>query len=262
VLLERYRCMAARVYGSEKRVIILGDVEIKYELTRKSVKNVNLRIDAAGTVKVSASRRVPVDYIEGFMRQKQALIVAAVDRAEQNSRRQLEQKPQLPRRYEDGEQLALLGRKRTVKLVQVFKAGSERIDLEEDLMYFRVRDPGDVRHKELMYEKWLKAYQCELYEEICRQVHRQFLQFGVGYPAVRIRRMTSRWGSCQPYKGVITLNSRLIETPVSCIEYVVMHEFCHFIHPDHSRAFHALMTRLMPDWKQRKQLLNSISEWN
>ena len=151
--------MAARVYGSEKRVIILGDVEIKYELTRKSVKNVNLRIDAAGTVKVSASRRVPVDYIEGFMRQKQALIVAAVDRAEQNSRRQLEQKPQLPRRYEDGEQLALLGRKRTVKLVQVFKAGSERIDLEEDLMYFRVRDPGDVRHKELMYEKWLKAYQ-------------------------------------------------------------------------------------------------------
>ncbi len=85
--------MAARVYGSEKRVIILGDVEIKYELTRKSVKNVNLRIDAAGTVKVSASRRVPVDYIEGFMRQKQALIVAAVDRAEQNSRRQLEQKP-------------------------------------------------------------------------------------------------------------------------------------------------------------------------
>ena len=58
------------------------------------------------------------------------------------------------------------------------------------------------------------------------------------------------------------MNSRLIETPVCCIEYVVMHEFCHFIHPDHSRAFHALMTGMMPDWKQRKQLLNSISEWN
>ena len=80
--------MAARVYGSEMRAIWLGDRTIQYELTRKSVKNVNLRIDAAGNVKVSASRRVPLDFIEGFLRQKQELIVSAVGRAEENRRRQ------------------------------------------------------------------------------------------------------------------------------------------------------------------------------
>lgn len=250
--------MAARVYGSEVRAIILEGKEIKYELTRKSVKNVNLRIDAAGNVKVSASRRVPVNYIEAFMRQKQELIVAAVERAQENSRRrQQESRPQ--RQYADGEQLTLLGSKRAVKII---KSGIERIDLDDESIYFRVKKPEDTRHKELMYEKWLKEYQRCVYEEICRQVHTQFQPCGVNYPVIRIRRMTSRWGSCQPCKGVVTLNSRLIETPPDCIEYVVMHEFCHFIHPDHSKAFHALMTRMMPDWKQRRQLLNSISEWN
>lgn len=251
--------MAARVYGSEMRVIVLGDMEIRYELTRKSVKNVNLRIDAAGNVKVSASRRVPVDHIEGFMRRKQALIVTAVSRAAENSRRQQERRIQAERQYVDGEQLAILGKKRAVRVLQ---GRPECVVLEEDTICFRVKDPQDTRHKELMYEKWLKVYQREIYGEIARQVHGRFRQWGVDYPEIRIRRMTSRWGSCQPYKGVVTLNSRLIETPACCIEYVVTHEFCHFIHPDHSKAFHALMTRLMPDWKIRKQQLNSISEWN
>lgn len=256
--------MAARVYGSEMRSIILGDMEITYELTRKSVKNVNLRIDKAGNVKVSASRRVPVDYIEGFMRQKQALIVTAVGRAQENTRRRQEQqiKQQAERQYADGECLTILGKKRAVRVSQAVPGMTERIELGEDTIYFMVKDTQDTRHKELLYEKWLKEYQGSVYGEICRQVHGLFGQWGVAYPVVKIRRMTSRWGSCQPYKGVVTLNSRLIETPVCCIEYVVMHEFCHFIHPDHSRAFHALMTRLMPDWRQRKQQLDSISEWN
>ena len=251
--------MAVRVYGSEIRTIVLENMEVKYELTRKAVKNVNLRIDAAGNVKVSASRRVPVDYIEGFMRQKQAMILSAVRRAEENSRVQQERKPQTVRQYVDGEQLTLLGDKLEIK---VLKSRTEGISLNAGYLYFKVRNPEDIRHKELMYEKWLKEYQIGVYEEICHHVHEHFRQWGVDYPVIRIRRMTSRWGSCQPYKGVITLNSRLIETPLPCIEYVVMHEFCHFIHPDHSKAFHTLMTRLMPDWKQRKQGLNSITEWN
>lgn len=252
--------MAVRVYGREIRAIILGDMEIKYELTRKSVKYVNLRIDAAGNVKVSASCGVSIDYIEAFMREKQAVIVSAVSRAEENSSRQQEQHAE--RQFVNGEQLAILGKKRAVKVSQAVQGTKEHIELAEETIFFRVKNPQDTRHKELMYEKWLKEYQRGVYEEICHQVHGQFRQWGVDYPIVRIRRMTSRWGSCQPYRGVVTLNSRLIETPLCCIEYVVTHEFCHFIHPDHSREFHALMTSLMPDWKQRRQLLNSISEWN
>lgn len=248
--------MAARVYGSEIRSIVLEGIEIQYTLTRKSVKNVNLRIDAAGNVKVSASRRVPVEYIEGFLRQKQELIVNAVRRAEKNSQ---QKPPQAERMFADGEQLTILGNRYEIKVVQ---DRAEHIGFHGEYLQFSVKDPADTHHRELMYEKWLRTYRLEVYEAICHQVHEKFRHYGVEYPVIKVRRMTSRWGSCQPCKGVVTLNSRLIETPPGCIEYVVMHEFCHFIHPDHSKAFHALMTSLMPDWRQRKALLNAITEWN
>ena len=65
-----------------------------------------------------------------------------------------------------------------------------------------------------------------------------------------------------PRKGIITLNKRLLEAPRYCIEYVVMHEFCHFIHPDHSKHFYAFLTMLMPDWKERKRILDqSATFW-
>lgn len=75
--------------------------------------------------------------------------------------------------------------------------------------------------------------------------------------AIRIRVMKTRWGSCNYAKGTLNFNLRLIEQPIECIEYVVMHEFAHFVHPNHSPAYHALMSALMPDWKQRKARLRN-----
>ena len=69
--------------------------------------------------------------------------------------------------------------------------------------------------------------------------------------------MKSRWGSCNFKKGTLNFNLYLIDQPVECIEYVVMHEFAHLIQPDHSPAYHALITALMSDWKARKAKLNA-----
>lgn len=65
--------------------------------------------------------------------------------------------------------------------------------------------------------------------------------------------MSSRWGSCIPGKQKVTFNSLLLEKPLESIEYVVVHEFSHFIHPDHSRAFYDFVARILPDWKNRKE---------
>lgn len=75
--------------------------------------------------------------------------------------------------------------------------------------------------------------------------------------AIRIHPMKTRWGSCNFKKGTLNFNLYLIDQPHECIEYVVMHEFAHFICPDHSPTYHALMTSLMPDWKARRVKLNS-----
>src|SRR5699024_10108493 len=98
--------------------------------------------------------------------------------------------------------------------------------------------------------------------EIMSEIYPVFRKYGVAVPVLRLRNMETRWGSCLPRKGIITLNKRLLEAPRYCIEYVVMHEFCHFIHPDHSKHFYAFLTMLMPDWKERKRILDqSATFW-
>lgn len=69
------------------------------------------------------------------------------------------------------------------------------------------------------------------------------------------RNMKSRWGSCQPETGRICFNIRLALYPPECLEYVVVHELCHFLEANHGPGFHALMSRIMPDWPERKKKL-------
>lgn len=69
------------------------------------------------------------------------------------------------------------------------------------------------------------------------------------------RDMTSRWGSCQPSTGRVCINIRLAAWPPCCLEYVVVHELCHFLEPSHGPRFKALMDRFMPDWRERKDML-------
>ena len=83
-------------------------------------------------------------------------------------------------------------------------------------------------------------------------------RMGVQARNVRFRDMKSRWGSCQVVTHDITLNARLVMVPPECVEYVVVHELCHIIVPNHSPAFHDAMSRFMPDWKARRKLLNTF----
>ena len=78
---------------------------------------------------------------------------------------------------------------------------------------------------------------------------------GVKAGKLAYRNMKSRWGSCQPTTGRICINVRLALYPPECLEYVVVHELCHLLVAGHGPDFHALMDRVMPDWKQRRAKL-------
>ena len=68
--------------------------------------------------------------------------------------------------------------------------------------------------------------------------------------------MEKRWGSCTPQQKII-LNPELIKAPVVCINYVILHELCHLVHHNHSKAFYRLLENFMPDWQKYKQLLET-----
>ncbi len=93
-------------------------------------------------------------------------------------------------------------------------------------------------------------------------VYPAFRSMGVPYPELRFRDMKTRWGVCRYRDGIVTFNTRLAYAPRECIEYVAAHELCHFIHPDHSARFHALMASVMPDYRERKRRLSeSAAAW-
>ena len=75
-------------------------------------------------------------------------------------------------------------------------------------------------------------------------------------PKLIVRPMKRRWGSCTKQKR-ITLNVDLVKAPIYCIDYVIVHELCHLKIHDHSPAFYRLLTRVLPDWPQRKARLDS-----
>lgn len=222
---------------------------ISYVLTRKQVKNINLRIKSNGEVAVSAHRRVPATYVDKFVESKAPFILEALERVEKRR----EETGDRPHNYETGEIFRLLGRDYTLV---VEEAGLEEIFFRGDSLVLRTKWPDHYPHKKNMMEKWMRFFTRKTFSEIIDWAYPQFVPYGAPYPVWTVRAMTSRWGSCQPQTGKITLNSKLIFYPKEAIEYVVVHEFAHFAHPDHSRAFWALVAEIMPDYKERKKLLN------
>lgn len=239
-------------YISEIRQVQCDQRVLEYELTRKPVKNINLRIKPDGKIYVSANKRVPIKFIDNFIKEKQEFIVRALDKYEERQKNT----PNSIREYISGESINVLGK--SLRL-QVIQGKPESVTSDGVFIYLTTKNKDDVRHKEIIINKWLKELQLDVFDQICKEVYKMFQKYNVTYPIIKIRKMTSRWGSCQHRKGIITLNSKLIEVPKRCIEYVVLHEFAHFIHPNHSKNFYDFVAALMPDWKDRKKELEKWS---
>ncbi len=231
------------------RIVILKNQEIKYELHRKNVKNLNLRIKPDGTIFVSANSRISEERINLFLEGHSDFIFDALkkyEEIEKNKPKDLE--------YKTGEKIKILGTERTIKV----ECGKKNIvTCDKYFFYLTVKDIDDFELKKKTIEKWEKEQATKLITEICEAMYPYFKNYVSEFPQIKFRKMTSRWGSCQPKNNILTFNTLLIEAPVECIEYVVAHEFTHFLEANHSKAFYNRLEKIMPDWKQKRKLLNN-----
>ena len=230
------------------RSIILGDREIIYDFQRKRVKNINLRIKPDMSVYVSAPARVSIAEVESFMRLKSDFILTALDKFEAKGASN-----ELPQ-YENGDLVRILGRDYPLTVAE---SGRNSASFDGNALILCVKDPADLELKRKTLDKWLKIKCREVIEESCKRIYPAFEARGVKYPEIRIRTMKSKWGSCMPQKGVLTINTNLIAAPRECVDYVVAHEFNHFLHPDHSAAFYADLAMVIPRWKQLRKETNN-----
>lgn len=283
-----------------KELRTLPDGSITYELHRKRVKNMNLRVTASGVVRVSASPRVPLGMIEEFISRHRAFI----ERALQNRRdrrghpmvpavdtgimvmgrmyRVVLEKPHTVSAYLEttsqdsqlvGNQLGtnmsdilLQGNPSGKKIIQgSFSQGKQSrrstsayaVTVANDILLVRYPSDHEAIDASKVEQMWLNFWKTigqDFMEKVAQQVYDEFRQAGytVPSPSLRLRYMTSRWGSCMPVKEVITMNTRLLLGPTEFAHYVMVHEFAHFIEPNHSSHFYKVMNDVLPNWQQVK----------
>lgn len=230
------------------RTIVLCNREITYELNRKRVKNLNIRIRTDGSVSVSANSRVTITEIERFMQEKAECILNAVDKYTTKK-----EKEKIT--FTSGEKLTLLG---TIYTLLIAKAVRNSVTESGGIITVGVTDTENTALIEKVFGKWLKEQCLTLMTKLCRKAYDEYYsKYVSSFPIIKVKNMRSRWGSCIPSKNILTFSVRLMERPLPACEYVVAHEFTHFLHADHSADFYNELEKYMPDHKQKKALLKN-----
>jgi hypothetical protein len=232
----------------EVHQVEFGEKVISFVLVRKPVKNVNLHIKPDMTVMVSANVNVPLDSVLDFVKQKAAWILKNLKYFE-------DVKPELQKdkEYVSGESFRYLGKQYRLR---VEESETEGIKDNRGFIYLYVKDKQDSNRKKRLFEEWLRGRAESVFNESLDEMYSLVQKYNVKKPKLMIRTMKARWGSCLRDSHAILLNFELIKAPKYCIDYVVLHELIHFLYKNHDHQFYNFLTALMPDWKQRKSILD------
>jgi predicted metal-dependent hydrolase len=225
-----------------------GDIPIR--LVRGKGRRARITILLDGEVRLTVPRHVSAGQAIAFAREKAAWIERTVRKVEAYSR------PATPARSVETGRITVLGHDYPLKI----EPGGRRAAIfRDEALVVAVPDPGDVEAVRRRIETWLKKRAVDVFGMVMERCL-ETAPDGIGSaaPPWTVRRMKRRWGSCGR-DGRIVFNVRLVQTPMPLVEYVVMHELCHLKHHNHGKAFYALLSQCLPDWKTRRKALNAIA---
>lgn len=109
-------------------------------------------------------------------------------------------------------------------------------------------------NKEADLDKWYKKEASRIFKERLDYCYNRFSR-NIPYPTLTIRKMTTRWGVCNTRDIRVTLNLELMKKPIYCLDYVIMHELSHLIHPNHSSAFWGVVSENCKEYKEIRKIM-------
>jgi predicted metal-dependent hydrolase len=224
--------------------IKFGSRAIDFSLEYRKRKSLGIKVHPDSQVEVLAPFDASEEKILERVKEKAPWILKQIDQFNTY-------KPSTPaRRFLSGETHLYLGRQYRLKIVpdEVNATKAYRGQL---WMYSQNPTP-EILQKQL--DNWYKQKASVIFTELLEEVLPNFNRYKISKPMLSIRSMSKRWGSCTP-GGRIILNIELIKAPKGSIEYVIIHELCHLVHHNHTRAFQSLLGRAMPDWRKWKDRL-------
>lgn len=228
-----------------RKKLRVGEREVAYHLRFSERKRLRIVVKPDQTVHVTAPSGTDTESIDEALRRRLHWITRQLDHFEQF-------KPlPTPLRYVSGETLLYLGRQYRLNI----SPGPPGIaKLKGRFLRISVPDSSDAERVKAQVDSWYRIRAEDVFSRYLSLCMTIGARHGIPEPRLRIQDMRTRWGSCSN-RGWITLNLKLVQVPVHCLEYVVMHELCHLVHHSHSQEFYQLLAQCMPDWKQRRSVL-------
>lgn len=217
---------------------------IPIHITRKSIKNLTLRVyPPDGTVKVSAPLKMRDQLIHHYLHQQKIWI--------HSQRERILNRPQTTvESYQTGSFIDYLGKKYLLILIE--HNGPSRIKISDEYIYCYSKPDCSEEKIKQFFDKW---YRCEMTALLPQLIKQWENIIGVQITEWGIKKMKTRWGSCNTRARRIWLNLNLMKKPVSCLEYVLVHELIHLLEASHNHRFYAFMTQFLPHWRECERML-------
>jgi len=221
-----------------------GSRVIDFTLQFQERKSLGIKVRPEGTVEVLCPFCAKQKEVIEEVRQKAPWILKQMDFF--NS-----YKPGTPqRRFINGETHLYLGRQYRLKIVPDC---ANAVKAYHGQLRIHAADTKPEALKQQL-NGWYKQKAAIVFNELLEEVLPKFNRYKIKKPSLSIRYMSMRWGSCTP-AGKISLNPELVKAPKGSIVYVIIHELSHLVHHNHSKAFHNLQSRILPDWRKWKDRL-------
>ncbi len=217
---------------------------VAYEVVRSQRSTADIIIERDGSVVVRAPEWADDEQIGNIVTTKQYWIYQSLaEWRDLNATRVL-------REYKNGEGFLYLGRAYRLLLVsdqvEPLKLRDGRFALRRDLV-----EQGEMVAARAAFRDF---YIARGVERACQRVDYYFPKVGVGATSVDVRELGNRWASCSP-TGALAFHWKCMMAPQTIIDYIVVHELCHFHHRDHTDAFWNEVDKVMPDYRERKDWL-------
>jgi predicted metal-dependent hydrolase len=217
------------------------DVDVIY----KDIKNLHIGVyPPMGRVRVAAPQRLDDDQVRLAVIQRLPWI--------KRQRAQLQAAPrQTEREMVTGESHYVWGNRRRLKVVERPGRPHIEVDGERLVLYAAPDSTADERRQRL--DRW---YREQLRQEIPAFIASWETALEVSVPKWTIRRMKTKWGSCNRESRHLWFNVELAKKHPDCLEYIVVHEMTHYFERNHGERFTKLMDKHLPDWRSRRDILN------
>ncbi len=223
-------------------------LDLTIDVVKKDIKNMHLAVyPPTGRIRIASPKDLNDEAIRLFA-------VSKIRWIKKHQKNFYEQLRESPREYINGESHYFNGTRYLLKVIDRYGKHEVKIKSKKYLELY-VSPKATIKSKEIVFTEW---YRKHLKNTVPALILKWETKIGVKSNDWKIKKMRTKWGSCNTEKKTILLNLELAKKPQHCLEYVIVHELIHLLERKHNDNFKTLLDKFMPNWKTYKRELDSL----